>query len=153
VVSKTDALSTTAIGRSLGTDVAVRAWLEQVGWGNNVRLLEQNATEVGYFNSALDLSDERYLEPLRWLAGISINGNVQPPKDNPPLEPKGDKDTIPHGYRLGRVVTLATSLSAGIAATALAAGGIIGGLTGAFDESASPPTQYSDSRPVVGRSN
>jgi hypothetical protein len=153
VVSKTDALDTTAIGRSLGADGAVRAWLQQVGWGNNVRLLEQNATEVGYFNSALNLSDDRYLEPLRWLAGISINGNVQPPKDNPPLEPTGDRDTIPHGYRLGRVVTLATSFVAGIAATVLAAGGIIGSLTGAFDESASPSTLDSGSRPMVGRSD
>lgn len=140
VVSKTDALEKTDIGRSLGADGDVQSWLDQVGWGNNVRLLEQNATEVGYFNSALDLADDRYLEPLQWLAGISVNGNIQPPKENPTLEPKGDKDTVPHGYRLGRGVTLMTSLTAGAAATVLAAGGIIGGITGAFDESASPST-------------
>ncbi|MPZ81010.1 MAG: hypothetical protein GEV28_11655 [Actinophytocola sp.] len=151
VVSKTDALEKTAIGRSLGADGDVQSWLNQVGWGNNVRLLEQNATEVGYFNSALDLADDRYLEPLQWLAGISVNGNVQPPKENPPLEPKGDKVTVPHGYRLGRGVTLVTSLTAGVAATTLAAGGIIGGITGAFDESASPSTL--DSSRVVGRSD
>lgn len=138
VVSKTDALIATTIGRNLGGDASIRAWLEEVGWGNNLRLLEQNAGEVSYFGSALNLADDRYRHPLQWLAGISINSNVQPPKDNPPLEPKGDKDTIPHGYRLGRVVTLATSLVAGIAATVLAAGAIIGSLTGAFDDSASP---------------
>lgn len=149
VVSKTDALNKTAIGRRLGEDGAVRAWLQEVGWGNNVRLLEQNATEVSYFSSALDLSDDRYLEPLQWLAGISTNGNVQPPKDDPPLEPKGDEHTIPHGYRLGRVVTVVTSVLAGIAAAVLAAGGIIGGLTGTFDDGlTAPSTLDSDSRLV-----
>jgi hypothetical protein len=140
VVSKTDALDLTDIGRGLGESGTVRGWLQEVGWGNNVRLLEQNANEVGYFSSALGLSDDRYLEPLQWLAGFSVNGNVQPPKDSPPLKQKDDKDTVPHGYRLGRVVTLAASLVAGVAATALAAGAVIGGLTGAFDDSASPAT-------------
>jgi hypothetical protein len=132
VVSKTDAFDTTAVGRGLREKGAVRDWLEQVGWGNNVRLLQQNANEVDYFTSALDLSDDLYIEPLQWVAGISINGTVQPSKDSPPLEPKGDKDSVPHGYRLGRVVTLATAVVAGIAATCLAAGVIIGRLTGAF---------------------
>lgn len=137
VVSKTDALEKTAIGRDLGEEGDVRTWLNQVGWGNNVRLLEQNATEVGYFHSALGLADDRYLEPLRWLVGISTNGNVHPPEENPPLEPKGDADTVPHGYRLGRTATLVTSLAAGAAATVLAVGGVVGNLTGAFEESAS----------------
>jgi hypothetical protein len=137
VVSKTDALNTTEIGRSLGAQGSVRAWLEEVGWGNNLRLLEQNANEVGYFSSALDLSDDRYREPLQWIADISVNGNVQPPKESPPLKLKSGTDTIPHGYRLGRIVTRATSLVAGVAATAAAVYGIVGVLTGTFDESAS----------------
>ena len=125
VVSKTDALTTTEIGRGLGEGGAVRAWLEDVGWGNNVRLLEQNAVEVEYFRSALDLSDERYLEPLQWIAGISVNGTVEAPKPDPPLEMKAGTDTAPHGYRLGRGVALVTSLLAGIGATIGAAGFVI----------------------------
>lgn len=149
VVSKTDALEKTDIGRGLAAGGDVQDWLDQVGWGNNLRLLRQNATEVDYFTSALDLADDRYLAPLQWLAGISVNGNVQPPKENPALEPEGDEATVPHGYRLGRGVTLVTSLTAGAAATVLAAGGIIGGMTGAFDESAS--ASIPDSTHVVGR--
>jgi hypothetical protein len=148
VVSKTDALRHTAIGQHLAGapgpaagDEAVRDWLHRVGWGNNTRLLAQNAGEVRYFSSGLYFDDDRadgqanaYAEPLRWLAGVTVNGTVQPATQRPVRKLNGNVATIPRGYRSGRVITLVTSMVAGMAATLFSTGTVIDSITGALGD-------------------
>jgi hypothetical protein len=139
IVSKADALRTTHVGRGLHTaNGTVRSWLsDEVGWGNNIRLLEQNAVEVRYYTSALNLADERYLEPLQWLAGLALTPTTQPGKLPKPLNPKGDNHAIPHGYRLGRITTLVTALTSGVVAAIAAVTYIITGITAGSGSTAS----------------
>ncbi|MFV2215768.1 hypothetical protein ACFHW2_36730 [Actinomadura sp. LOL_016] len=118
VVTKTDLLARTEIGR--GLDDGVREWLAGVGLGNTVRTLEQVAGRVRYFASGLGAEPADVAELLTWAAGLAPG---TAPADAPPAaeapEPPGTAplrapwpvrgrgaERVPAGYRLGRLAVL-----------------------------------------------
>ncbi|MFC9897647.1 hypothetical protein ACFVMC_28490 [Nocardia sp. NPDC127579] len=127
VVSKADALIDHAVGQDLRTGESVRSWLEQVGWGNNVRLLEQSATEVRYYRSGLDPGNSAGADPLLWL------GQVRPATAAPVSMPPASAAVsgLPRGYRHGRKALYVMSIAAAVCAAVLVlVGGVVGGLNG-----------------------
>ncbi|WP_245623268.1 TRAFAC clade GTPase domain-containing protein [Spirillospora albida] len=83
VVTKTDLLVRTEVGRRLGD---VRGWLGGVGLGNTVRTLDQVAGEVRYFASGLAPGGPgaEVADLLGWVSGL-------------PDAPKGGEDGAPDG--------------------------------------------------------
>ncbi|MFC5746531.1 TRAFAC clade GTPase domain-containing protein [Actinomadura rugatobispora] len=81
IVTKTDLLAATEIGRVPGRDDApegerldgdgaLRAWLDHVGLGNTVRALDQVAGEVRYFGSGLATDPDGVADLLAWASGL-----------------------------------------------------------------------------------
>jgi hypothetical protein len=119
VVSKTDIIRSTAIGRPLSHRYPdVKSWLTGVGWGSSVRLLDSYADEVRYLASGLDLTDATFAEPISWLVGL---GQAAAPGKGRrlaawwpwirattwrPWMSESRPDHIPAGYRGGRLVLL-----------------------------------------------
>ncbi|MBX6768542.1 MAG: hypothetical protein IRY90_15545, partial [Actinomadura rubrobrunea] len=140
VVSKTDLLERTEIGRALARgdgapDDALRRWLEGVGMGNIVRALDQVAGEVRYFGSGLDTPPAEVADFLGWVSGLPVGGEASPAaadEDVPGTAPlrapwpvRGrDSAHVPVGYQVGRwavltglsVLTVATLAGAVVAA-------------------------------------
>ncbi|GLW64260.1 hypothetical protein Arub01_25040 [Actinomadura rubrobrunea] len=140
VVSKTDLLERTEIGRDLARgagapDETLRRWLEGVGMGNIVRALDQVAGEVRYFGSGLDTPPAEVADLLGWVSGLPVGGEASPAaadEDVPGTAPlrapwpvRGrDSAHVPVGYQVGRwavltglsVLTVATLAGAVVAA-------------------------------------
>ncbi|MES9608634.1 hypothetical protein [Actinomadura sp. NPDC000929] len=122
VVTKTDLLLRTEIGRGLDPDAGPRAWLDRVGLGNTVRTLDQVAAEVRYFASGLDTEPAAVADLLGWVTGLpaaDAADGARAPADVPP-EPPGtaplrapwpvrgrDAGRVPAGYQAGRWAVLA----------------------------------------------
>ncbi|MFD0905975.1 TRAFAC clade GTPase domain-containing protein [Actinomadura sediminis] len=121
VVTKTDLLARTEIGR--GLDGGVREWLADVGLGNTVRTLEQVAGRVRYFASGLGAEPAAVAELLTWAAGLAPGARAAAADDRPAPaadpEPPGTAplrspwpvrgrgaERVPAGYRLGRLAVL-----------------------------------------------
>jgi hypothetical protein len=76
VVTKADLLACTTIGRHLGdrdSGESVRAWLDGLGLGNTIRMLDHLATEVRYFGSGLDTEPAAVAEVLGWVVGLPVD--------------------------------------------------------------------------------
>ncbi len=68
VVSKSDVLRKTQVGQPLGEpEPDVRGWLEEVGWGNWVRALEDCGDQVRYLASGLDIDQATLTGAVDWL--------------------------------------------------------------------------------------
>lgn len=122
VVTKTDLLLRTEIGRGLDPDADPREWLDRVGLGNTVRTLDQVAAQVRYFASGLDTEPGAVADLLGWVTGLPAAGSpdgARAPADVPP-EPPGtaplrapwpvrgrDSGRVPAGYQVGRWAVLA----------------------------------------------
>lgn len=122
VVTKTDLLLRTEIGRSLDPDADPREWLDRVGLGNTVRTLDQVAAQVRYFASGLETEPAAVADLLGWVTGLPAAGAPdagRAPSDVPP-EPPGtaplrapwpvrgrDAGRVPAGYQVGRWAVLA----------------------------------------------
>jgi hypothetical protein len=121
VVTKTDLLAYTVVGRNLaepGSSEAVRGWLDRLGLGNTIRTLDQLAAEVRYFGSGLDTEPALVAELLGWVAGLPLNGPAVPASPGPdlpgaaplraPWEARGrDAALVPASYQAGRWAVLA----------------------------------------------
>ena len=127
VVTKTDLLARTEIGRSLseaggdGGD-ALRAWLESVGLGNTVRTLDHLAGQVRYFASGLATDPADVADLLGWVTGLYPAGaadGARAPADASqelpgtaplrapwPVRGRGPS-RVPVGYQAGRWAVLA----------------------------------------------
>ncbi|TDD79843.1 hypothetical protein E1293_22295 [Actinomadura darangshiensis] len=142
VVTKTDLLARTEIGRSLdtgGDDTGLRDWLGHVGLGNTVRTLDQVAAQVRYFASGLGAEPADVAELLGWVTGLPAAGtsNGDRPLADVPQELPGTAPLrapwpvrgrgparVPVGYQAGRwavlagvsAVTIATVTGAVVAA-------------------------------------
>ncbi|WP_329521414.1 TRAFAC clade GTPase domain-containing protein [Spirillospora sp. NBC_01491] len=97
VVTKTDLLERTGIGRCLATDGGLRGWLDRVGLGNTVRTLDQVAVQVRYFGSGLATEPAEVAGLLGWVSGLAGNadgpaappGTAEPPDGTPSGAPPG----------------------------------------------------------------
>ncbi|MQY09544.1 TRAFAC clade GTPase domain-containing protein [Actinomadura macrotermitis] len=120
VVTKTDLLVRTEIGRSLDTDPDLRGWLGRVGLGNTVRTLDQVAGQVRYFGSGLATAPDDVADLLGWVAGLAPAGEHAGPSPDPGQEVPGtaplrdpwpvrgrDAARVPAGYQAGRWAVLA----------------------------------------------
>ncbi|RKS69035.1 hypothetical protein BZB76_6174 [Actinomadura pelletieri DSM 43383] len=139
IVTKTDLLTRTEIGRRLAEDGDLRAWLDRVGLGNTVRTLDQVAGQVRYFASGLATDPEQVADLLGWVTGLTVTGAangdgaaVDAPSELPgtaplrapwPVRGRGSS-RVPVGYTVGRwavlaglsVLTVATVTGAVVAA-------------------------------------
>ena len=134
IVTKTDLLARTEIGRCIGGPSAqaapdggsgdgagVREWLGDVGLGNTVRALDQVAGQVRYFASGLATEPADVADLLGWVTGLAPAGTAggRPPADAPqelpgtaplrapwPVRGRGP-DRVPVGYQAGRWAVLA----------------------------------------------
>lgn len=143
VVTKTDLLAGTEVGRGLAEDGDLRRWLGGVGLGNTVRTLDQVAGRVRYFGSGLATEPADVAELLGWVSGLaagpgpSANGDLPVTVEDAAQEAPGtaplrapwpvrgrDASRVPVGYQVGRwavlaglsVVTVATLTGAIVAA-------------------------------------
>jgi double-GTPase-like protein len=124
VVTKADLLSATTIGRHLrdpGSGEAVRAWLDGLGLGNAIRMLDHLATEVRYFGSGLDTAPVAVADVLGWVVGLPVDRAADPaavPADpgqevpgiaplRAPWKAAGrDSALVPASYQAGRWAVL-----------------------------------------------
>ncbi|TDD36388.1 hypothetical protein E1287_11025 [Actinomadura sp. KC06] len=124
VVTKTDLLARTEIGRCLAGDADLRDWLGRVGLGNTVRTLDQVAGQVRYFASGLATEPADVAELLGWVTGLAASSNGDhPPAEAAPGDPspelpgtaplrapwpvRGRGSTrVPVGYTVGRWAVL-----------------------------------------------
>ncbi|TYB42730.1 TRAFAC clade GTPase domain-containing protein [Actinomadura chibensis] len=121
IVTKTDLLARTEIGRCLAGDADLRDWLGRVGLGNTVRTLDQVAGQVRYFASGLGSEPADVAELLGWVTGLAANGTANGagtvadvPPDPPGTAPlrapwpvRGrDSSRVPVGYTVGRWAVL-----------------------------------------------
>lgn len=107
----------------------MRSWLEEVGWGNWLRALEESSGQVRYLASGLDIAAARLVDAVGWLAGVQQDGRARP---RSPRRQAGHKPWqatvrfggIPRGYAAGRVlmrlVAMPLAIAAGLAPLALA---------------------------------
>ncbi|WP_019634285.1 TRAFAC clade GTPase domain-containing protein [Actinomadura atramentaria] len=136
VITKTDLLLGTEVGRRLYADPDLREWLRSVGLGNTVRTLDQIAAEVRYFGSGLTTDPAYVADLLGWAAGLSpaepsdapaaLDAADEIPGTAPlraPWPVRGrDAALVPAGYQVGRWTVLAgTSVLTLAALTATAA--------------------------------
>lgn len=134
VVTKADLLARTSIGRDLYADP--RAWLDSLGLGNTLRILDQLAEEVRVFPSGLDTPPSRLAELVGWVTGLPLAARSALPPDVPPdlaavppvlpvrdpWRPKGrGPGLVPVGHQAGRWAILG-----GLAL--LTASGVLAGL-------------------------
>ncbi|MFD0535886.1 hypothetical protein ACFQY7_21180 [Actinomadura luteofluorescens] len=82
VVTKTDLLLRTEIGRGLDPGGDPRDWLDRVGLGNTVRTLDQVAAQVRYFASGLGTEPAAVADLLGWVTGLPAAG--PPDGERPP---------------------------------------------------------------------
>lgn len=133
VVSKADALVDLAVGRDLrdaAEGVTVRTWLEQVGWGNNVRLLEQSAPEIRYYRSGLNMDSSPGADPFLWLGAVRPAA-ARRASESPESAARAISGGLPRGYRSGRKTLYATSIAAAVlSALMILTGGIAGAMLG-----------------------
>jgi len=144
VVTKTDLLRETMIGRSLtreqdagdetgrSSGAAVRRWLEEVGLGNAIRALDQLAGEVRCFGSGLDTDPAEVADLLGWVTGLPVDGPTEPapaeevPGTAPLRDPwpvRGREDgRVPAAYQAGRWSVFAGLVALGVAALAVGVG-------------------------------
>ncbi|TDC71905.1 hypothetical protein E1200_00640 [Actinomadura sp. GC306] len=127
VVTKTDLLARTEIGRGLGDagphdEAGLREWLGDIGLGNTVRTLDQLAGQVRYFASGLATEPADVADLLGWVTGLAPAGaanGVRPPDDAAqelpgtaplrapwPVRGRGPS-RVPIGYQAGRWAVLA----------------------------------------------
>jgi double-GTPase-like protein len=150
VVTKADLLACTTIGRHLdarrlgdGSGAAVRAWLDGLGLGNTIRMLDHLATEVRYFGSGLDTEPAAVAEVLGWVVGLPLTpdadtGAAGPGADEVPGTAPlrapwkaGGRDAalVPASYQAGRWAVLgglSVLTVTALAGTALAALNLLG---------------------------
>ncbi|GAA2589602.1 hypothetical protein GCM10010411_23110 [Actinomadura fulvescens] len=124
VVTKTDLLERTEIGRPLRDGTDLRGWLGGVGLGNTVRTLDQVAGQVRYLGSGLATDPADVAGLLGWVSGLPVNGaaadSPSPPDAGEAVEAPGtaplrspwpvrgrDASRVPLGYQLGRWAVLA----------------------------------------------
>jgi hypothetical protein len=120
VVTKTDLLRRTEIGRSLQNGATLRLWLDQVGLGNTVRTLDQVAGQVRYLGSGLETNPAEVAKLLGWVSGLPTNGQTRPETEIQADEVPGtaplrspwpvrgrDGSRVPLGYQVGRWAVLA----------------------------------------------
>ncbi|WP_018657914.1 TRAFAC clade GTPase domain-containing protein [Actinomadura flavalba] len=130
VVTKTDLLVATEIGRDLTGDADLRGWLGSVGLGNTVRALDQLAAEVRYFGSGLATPPGEVADLLGWVCGLSAHQQPSSPPDpgeeipgtaplRTPWPVRGrDAALVPAGYQVGRwTVLVGVSVLTAAAAT------------------------------------
>ncbi|GAA1557764.1 hypothetical protein GCM10009678_45950 [Actinomadura kijaniata] len=129
VVTKLDLLVRTGIGGGLAGDGDLRGWLERVGLGNMVRVLDQVAGRVRYLGSGLDTDPDEIADLLCWVGGLSGERGLAGRSPDPgaevpgtaplrapwPVRGRGD-GRVPVGYQVGRWTVLA-----GVAAVTAAA--------------------------------
>ncbi|NDU73708.1 hypothetical protein GWI34_13815 [Actinomadura sp. DSM 109109] len=139
VVTKTDLLLRTEIGRDLDPGADPREWLGRVGLGNTVRTLDQVAAQVRYFASGLGTEPDAVADLLGWVTGLPAPGGpgggralADVPPELPgtaplrapwPVRGRGS-GRVPAGYQAGRwavlagvsVLTVATIAGAVVAA-------------------------------------
>ncbi|MEU8797674.1 hypothetical protein [Spirillospora sp. NPDC048819] len=140
IVTKTDLLARTEIGRCLDTEAGLREWLGNVGLGNTVRTLDQVAGQVRYFASGLATEPADVADLLGWVTGLAPAGGAagadrkgadaaqELPGTAPlrapwPVRGRGPS-RVPIGYQVGRwavlsglsVLTVATVTGAVVAA-------------------------------------
>ncbi|QXJ20429.1 hypothetical protein AGRA3207_001142 [Actinomadura graeca] len=144
IVTKTDLLARTDIGRRLEHDPDLREWLAQVGLGNTVRTLDQVAGQVRYFGSGLATEPAGVADLLGWVSGLAAppadggadaasgDGQADDGQEVPgtaplrapwPVRGRGS-GRVPAGYQVGRwsvlaglsVLTIATVTGAVVAA-------------------------------------
>lgn len=138
VVSKSDVLRQTQVGRALGEPRPdVRGWLEEVGWGNWVRALEECGGEVRYLASGLDVDPATLTEAFGWLT----SGQAASPRRSRSWWPRSWRpapaatrpwvaasrpDRIPRAHAAGRlamqVLGVPVALVAGLAGLAALGG-------------------------------
>jgi hypothetical protein len=136
VVSKSDVLRETSVGRALaGPEPDVRGWLEEVGWGNWARALEECGGEVRYLASGLDIDDATVAGAVGWLTGADGDGSWsrgsrlrgsglrgRAPAQSRPWRSYGRNGLIPRGHLAGRLVMqvlgVPVAVAAGLVATA-----------------------------------
>jgi hypothetical protein len=121
VVTKTDLLVRTEIGRCLDEDTDLREWLGRVGLGNTVRTLDQVAAQVRYFASGLATEPADVADLLGWVTGLgpAAASNGDAPLTDAPQEPPGTAPLrapwpvrgrgaarVPAGYQVGRWAVL-----------------------------------------------
>jgi hypothetical protein len=107
VVSKSDVMRRTSVGRSL--EAGVEEWLDKVGWGNWVRTLRGHADSVAFTASALDLPAETFAGALAWVSGVdlAVAGRSTPaPRALRPWTSMSRPGLLPRGHRLGRIAVL-----------------------------------------------
>ncbi|MBW8485453.1 zinc ribbon domain-containing protein [Actinomadura parmotrematis] len=132
VVTKTDLLVRTEIGRTLDDDPDLRSWLGRVGLGNTVRTLDQVAGQVRYFGSGPQTPPADIADLLGWVSGLGGEEGGAPadvereevPGTAPlraawPVRGRGE-GRVPAGYQAGRWAVLA-GLSLVTAAAVVAA--------------------------------
>ncbi|WP_225993618.1 TRAFAC clade GTPase domain-containing protein [Actinomadura rudentiformis] len=121
VVTKTDLLERTEIGRPLLNGADLRGWLGEVGLGNTVRTLDQVAGHVRYLGSGLATDPADVAGLLGWVSGLPVNGASADRPATPaagevpgtaplrsPWPVRGrDASRVPLGYQLGRWAVLA----------------------------------------------
>ncbi|TDD64220.1 TRAFAC clade GTPase domain-containing protein [Actinomadura rubrisoli] len=126
IVTKTDLLARTEIGRCLGQepDPDLRGWLSRVGLGNTVRTLDQVAGHVRYLASGLGTEPAEVADLLGWVSGLapgpSANGDRPATTPDEGQEVPGtaplrapwpvrgrDSERVPAGYQAGRWAVLA----------------------------------------------
>jgi hypothetical protein len=125
VVSKSDVLRETSVGRPLaGSQPDVRGWLEEVGWGNWARALEECAGEVRYLASGLDIDAATVAGAVGWLTGAGafarrgwLPGRRAAAR---PWRSYGRPGLIPRGHAAGRLTIrllgVPVAFAAGLAA-------------------------------------
>lgn len=145
IVTKTDLLARTEIGRCLEDEPDLRGWLGRVGLGNTVRTLDQVAGQVRYFASGLATEPSGVADLLGWVSGLTATAPadgdrraaVPPAGPGETLEVPGTAPLrapwpvrgrgtgrVPAGYQAGRwavlsglsVLTVATVTGALVAA-------------------------------------
>src|SRR5690606_30249432 len=134
VVSKSDLLRLTQVGRSLGEPRPdVRGWLEEVGWGNWVRALEDCGGQVRYLASGLDIDEAALTDAFGWLTGgdqagrgRQLRGWWPAPAATRPWVAAARPDRIPRAHATGRVAMQALAVPVALVA-GLAAPGARGG--------------------------
>jgi hypothetical protein len=128
VVSKSDVLRETQVGQRLGERRPdVRAWLEEVGWGNWIRALEDGSGQVRYLASGLDIDDTSLQGAIGWLTAGDQDGRVRSrlrrlwpvrPAATRPWRATSRPDRIPRGHAAGRLVMQALGVPAALLAGA-----------------------------------
>ncbi|MFC0040228.1 TRAFAC clade GTPase domain-containing protein [Actinomadura rayongensis] len=135
VITKTDLLLTTEIGKKLYEDPDLRGWLRAVGLGNIVRALDHVAADVRYFGSGLATDPSYIADLLGWAAGLSpAEPSDAPASPDPADEIPGtaplrapwpvrgrDAALVPAGYQVGRWTVLAGMSALTVLAIAVSA--------------------------------